>query len=181
MKKSLILLFVCILGFTSFQIAGSATKTKNSPRKNYVVFINQPTPYYKKMNGKKLGTIPDSFTNKKGVYKPNVLKITHYANTKWAKIHFSKTLNGKKSTAYIPTKYIRANIFSLEYGIIKNSKTALKAGITKKSKTIHIIPYGTRLSIIQARTLGMRTFYHVTYYKNGKSYKGYITEKSIQL
>lgn len=181
MKKSLILLVVFILSFTVFQIEGSATKIKNSPRKNYTVFINQPTPYYQKANGKKLGTIPDGFTNKKGVYTPNVLKITYYVNTKWAKIHFSKTLNGKKSTAYIPTKYIRANTFSLDYGIIKSTKTALKTGITTKSKTIRTISYGTRLSIIKARTQGMKTFYYVTYYKNGKSYKGYITEKSIQL
>lgn len=70
---------------------------------------------------------------------------------------FFKTLNGKKSTVYIPTKYIRANTFSLEYGIIKNSRTALKASILKKSKTIHIISYGARLSIIQSYTLGMRS------------------------
>lgn len=181
MKKSLILLFAVILSFTVFQIEGSAAKTKNSPRKNYTIFINQPTPYYLKTNGKKLGAIPDGFTNKKGVYTPNVLKVTCYVNTKWAKVHFSKTLNGKKSTAYIPTKYIRANTFSLDYGITKSTKTALKTGITTKSKTIKTISHGTRVSIMKVRTQGMKTFYYVTYYKNGKSYKGYITEKSIQL
>lgn len=181
MRKSLILLLTLLFSLMTFQIEGSAAKTKNSPRQNYTIFIDQPTPYYKKMNGKKVGHIKDGFTDKKGIYSPNTLKVIYYKNTKWAKVHFSKTLNGKKSTAYIPTKYIRANTFSLDYGIMKSTKTALKTGITTKSKTIKVIPYGTRLSIIKARTQGMQTFYYVTYYKNGKSYKGYVTEKSIQL
>ncbi|MEK4137692.1 SH3 domain-containing protein [Kurthia sp. FSL E2-0154] len=196
--KKVILCIALMLGFSSVFVTESSAKLKDSPRSGYNSFVSSTT-VYNKPNGKKIGKIKSGFSvdYPEGTdYVPNRVKIIKFVNEKWVKVKYaSKAPEYQKNlvrnkVGYIKVKYLKVNLYSLDYVIVNAKDVNLRSKATSSSKVIQKIPLGTRLEYYYDMNGNEGPFINiddskktgwvkVQYVKKGKKYVGYVAYKYI--
>lgn len=197
MRKIIFLAILC-LSFTAVFTLNANAKEKDSLSKGYNVWFNsdQQKPSgidaYNKPGGKKIDRIKSDVKYwydwqgdrewRDGI---NYLTVEKVINPNWAKVKYTNngSKNPKYKTAFVKTKYFRANLNGADYAVVKVKSLNLRMKPNATSKVITQIPLGVQLEYYYGKgnnenpfkyDKGKNGWIKVKYVKKGKKYIGYV-------
>ncbi|WP_203363696.1 SH3 domain-containing protein [Bacillus sp. REN10] len=181
-KRFFLIVLTLIISLFSLSSTDNVLAATNSPKSNYTVYITSANVnVYNKPNGKKVETIKRWAGNENdgGPGIPNTFVVKKFVANNWVQVAHKKA-NNKTVQGYVQTKYISPNYLSLDFAMIDSTNGLnLRAAPNTKSKVLKVIPYGTRVDIIDDDNTNYGWF-KVKYVVNNKSVIGYISKKYVR-